>query len=749
MGPKTDKKLNKEQDDILFGVRDLLHGAQSSSLSVDDILSEYGIQKPVGHPAEPLMEDKKTVEAKGPELLFDLVPPPSPRKAVDNTVAFPTPKKQAKKVEEEDTDIPEEAEAEEIIPQNILQFPQMDDEEEEEESVIPAFIINLGRKADEYADSMFEESESIDPEEVRRLEALIPGTDEEEEDEEVPTARRIKPKREPAPPPPDLSPQELMRTFSKGLGLLHMRCMSVLVLALLSAYLVLAPELNLILPPIFLSDPSYPLWISVGLLGLGMILSGDFILMGLWRGLHLKLGMDTLVALASIVSVLDGVQLAFALNRGGELPYCSVNLVALFFLMYGNYRKRCALRLACRTAAATKEPYRVTMDEGKWSGRDTYTKCKGTSEGFGSQIQMDDGAQILFAIACPLLLLGCVVIAVWNSYGSGRPEYLLWNLSATLTSVTALGGTLVFGRANHKVEQRLSRSGATLAGWLGIANSTKGDRVILNDGDLFPPGHVELNGMKVYGNAHLNQMVAYTASLIRVSGCGLEQLFYNELRSQGGTYRTVRGVSYYEGGGVSATIINDRVLVGSAAFMNLMDVDLPNGLRVKQAVFCAINGELSGVFALKYTMSDGVFAAVNTLLDDGVGGIIATRDFNLIPSMLQHRFRLPADRMDFPPVDRRRELSDPDQSHNAVLTAVLCREGLAPFAEAVVGARRLCVATRRGAGLCIASAVVCLALAGYLTAELAFSSLSPFNLLLFQLSWLAPCWFLTDWAHRY
>lgn len=61
--------------------------------------------------------------------------------------------------------------------------------------------------------------------------------------------------------------------------------------------------------------------------------------------------------------------------------------------------------------------------------------------------------------------------------------------------------------------------------------------------------------------------------------------------------------------------------------------------------------------------------------------MLATRDFNLIPAMLQQRFKLAADRMDFPPVERRRELSDPGQDHTGVLTAVLCREGLLPFAE--------------------------------------------------------------------
>ena len=60
----------------------------------------------------------------------------------------------------------------------MIPFPQ-------EESVLSSFLKDIGRKADDYADHMFEEDERTDPEQVRRMERLIPGTDlEEEADEE-------------------------------------------------------------------------------------------------------------------------------------------------------------------------------------------------------------------------------------------------------------------------------------------------------------------------------------------------------------------------------------------------------------------------------------------------------------------------------------------------------------------------------------------------------------------------------------
>ena len=132
-----------------------------------------------------------------------------------------------------------------------------------------------------------------------------------------------------------------------------------------------------------------------------------------------------------------------------------------------------------------------------------------------------------------------------------------------------------------------------------------------------------------------------------------------------------------------------------------------------------------------------------------VGPVLATRDFNLIPSMLHQRFKLAADKMDFPPVERRRELSDPDQPHSETITAVLCREGLLPYADAVVGAKRLRWCARFGAVLtCVRSALGIL-LAYYRTAVDAYGSLSPLNLLIFLLFWVAPVWFLTSWVPRY
>ena len=189
--------------------------------------------------------------------------------------------------------------------------------------------------------------------------------------------------------------------------------------------------------------------------------------------------------------------------------------------------------------------------------------------------------------------------------------------------------------------------------------------------------------------------------------------------------------------------------MGSAAFMHLMEVALPQGLNVKNAVFCAIDGELAGLFALNYNLHGAVRPALTALIRNKIGPVLCTRDFNLIPAMLRQRFKLPVEKMEFPEMARRTELSDPDQEHSDTLSAVLCREGLGPFSEAVVGGRRLRQAVRGSAALASVGSAIGVLLAFYLTFVQSYSSLSPANLLIFMVMWLVPTLLISGWVNRY
>ena len=756
-----DKKLNRGE---LIDIKALIGDADGGDFSLDDILAEYGHparpagDAPTGRDETPAAPEKAPAH---PEELFNTIdlsklPRPAPKaralRPEGKVVAFPGPRTaSAAAVKEPETPEPkrpsrEERPSPEKGPPRGKRPPDSGGIEPfpKKRNALSSLLHDLNQRVDDYADHMFEEDESIDKEEVRRLERLIPGTDEEEF--APPSRAWRRPKRQ-EPPPPDVPPHDLARQYGKGLSWMRARVLLLLLPLLLALAQALVPVAGLAFPEP-LDRPAVQCAVSAAALGLGALLSLDVLFTGLARACRLKFGMDTLAALACLFTLADGVRLAME-EEPRRLPYTLVCLTGLFFLLHGAYHRRCALRLSCRTAASAARPYRVTLDPARWNDRDTYAKWSGTQEGFGSQIQADDGAQRVFRRFCPLLALGDAAFALMASVGSGHPERLVWALSALFTATAAFGGALAYGRAFHKMARRLSVSGAALAGWPGIAASRDGCCVLITDGDLFPPGYVELNGFKVLDGFPSERVMAYTATLIKDSGSGLTTLFHNQLRSVGGLMRHADNLQCHEGGGLSANIRGDQVLVGSAAFMKLMKVKLPQGLNVKNAVFCAIDRQLAGIFALSYTLPDTVFPALEWLFLEKGEPVLATRDFNLIPAMLQQRFHLAADKMTFPGVERRRELSDPDQEHDGVLTALLCREGLLPFAESITAAKRLRWAVRLGAVLCCAASTLGMALAAYLTSVGAYTSLSPLSLLVFMLTWLAPVWFLSGWAHRF
>lgn len=767
MSDRKDEKLNNGD---LREIKSLIGDADSGGFSLDDILAEFGgnpSARPGGIPVRPSRDKRDNVVAfpggtKRPEPEEELedtpesadeeekVPGSQPEDESDEEPdEYPEdedqPEESSDEPGESDQDAPEDEDADEEEPdQNggddrIVEFPQP-------ESILSAFFKGLGRKADDYADQMYAEDENTDLNEVRRLEKLIPGTDREEHRDF--DLRRLRKPRPPEPPPPDTDPHDLAKTYGRGLKALRLRALVVALLFLAALAQLIVPAVGLVwLPP--LDSMAIQCWGAAGLMALGLLLGLDVLVVGLSRAFHGKVGMDSLTALACLTTLGDGVVLALTGDGAARLPYTAVALAGLWCQLHGSYHKKCALRLSCRTAAASSHPYRVTLDEGKWNGRDTYAKWSGDCRDFGSRVQMDDGAQLIFRRYCPLLLLGDILLSVLATVGRGRSLELLWGMSALFCATAAFGGALAYGRSFHKIARRLIQSGGALAGWPGAACARRGDRVLITDGDLFPPGYVELNGYKVLGDFPMERVVAYTATLIRDSGSGLTKLFHDHLRALGGLMRNADHLHCYEGGGLSANIRGDQVLVGSAAFMNLMEVSLPVGLNVKNAVFCAIDGELAGIFALSYTLPDTVFPSIEELMREKVGPVLATRDFNLIPAMLKQRFKLAADKMDFPPVERRRELSDPDQSHSDQLVALLCREGIYPLAESVTGARRLRWATVVGAVLCCVGSTLGLLLAAYLVSAQAYGSLSPLNLLIFLLTWLAPVWFLSGWVHRY
>jgi hypothetical protein len=256
--------------------------------------------------------------------------------------------------------------------------------------------------------------------------------------------------------------------------------------------------------------------------------------------------------------------------------------------------------------------------------------------------------------------------------------------------------------------------------------------MILTDADLFPPGTIRLNGIKVFGE-ELPRAVSYAATLVRASGGGLVRLFDDLVRSEGGSYLEYSDLSFYEEGGVSANLRGETVVLGTMSFMRKMEVRLPGNLKLQTGLFLAVDRQLTAVFAVKYSAAENVDWALRMLRRSRIAPILASRDPSITPSLLHRKFSKGV-RVDYPPLAARLALSEAE-SGEGMPRALLFREGLLPYAETVSGSRRAVRAARRSNAIALFGSFAGALLAFYLTFQGSFSLMSPLMLLAFQLLW--------------
>ena len=239
------------------------------------------------------------------------------------------------------------------------------------------------------------------------------------------------------------------------------------------------------------------------------------------------------------------------------------------------------------------------------------------------------------------------------------------------------------------LERRLHKVGAVLCGWQGVKKLCQDVAFPLGDQDLFPSGHTKVNGVKFYGTRDPDEVVAYTAALMSADGDGTAPLFTQLLDSRNGYHYDAEQVQYYAGG-IGGVVNDEAVLMGTLSFMQDMGVDMPEGTRVNQAVYAAIDGQLCGVFAITYTKSKSVAAGLTTLCAyRKLLPVLTTGDFMLTEGFLRGKFGINTRKMAFPDRATRRDLAQvqPDQEQPAM--ALTTGENLSGAAYAVTGARAL------------------------------------------------------------
>ena len=373
-------------------------------------------------------------------------------------------------------------------------------------------------------------------------------------------------------------------------------------------------------------------------------------------------------------------------------------------------------------------------------------KQRGAVSGFYTAAMRDNGAVLWQTAFLPLVLAASMVFAGLSSLGQDRTDDFFLNWSAILAAGASFALPLGWGLAYGNLARQLQKAGCAVAGWFGAERISRRKKMILTDADLFPPGTMQLGGVKVFGEV-LSVALSHAASMARAAGSGLERLFDELLRTELGSYEEVSGFAFYEEGGWSATIRGESILMGTASFMRKMDVRLPGDINLKTGLFLSVDRHLIAVFAVKYNASENVDFALRMMTRSRVFPILASRDPNIVPELLRRKFHKGL-KLEFPDFTTRVALSEAELDRG-LPRALLFREGLLPYAETVVGSRRMCRAVRRSVIFSLLGSAAGTLLAFYLVFLRQYALLTPLALELFLLLWTLPVLLMVDWASRY
>lgn len=527
------------------------------------------------------------------------------------------------------------------------------------------------------------------------------------------------------------SPQEACAAYAK-VGTLRLRLLVTALLTVVSAVLLGLSQYAIGSLDLTGNRRLFSV-LMLALLLLQCVLSYEVFIRGIYQALKLRFDLMSLLTLMVLVSAGDSF---FAVSQG-RAPFCTAPSLALLLALWSVALERKAKWRTLKTVLSMDHPVAAAKEEKAWHGLDCIFRREGSLDAFTAMLETPDAAQKVMRVYAPAAAVITLVLAILSAvYGGGD---LLWAWAALLTAALPCGGFLSCCRPFSILASRLSKTGAALCGWRGAKILSGECGIIIRDQDLFPAKNIAINGMKMYSDLPARQVVGYAAAVVQAAGSGLLPLFEELVKNENGRRYTADSFRQYEGGGLGAEIRGDVVLLGTLPFMRLMGVHVPEGTRIQSAAYISVNKELAGVFALTYAPSAGTRSGLHSVMhSSGLTPVLATRDFMITPALVKKRYKVSADRLEFPVVAERARLSAPEAGADGKQGALMAKGSFLSFASAVSGGRLLRRAVHASVAVSLLGGILGTGLVCLLTYLGSVEAASAVNLLVYQLLWLLP-----------
>ena len=527
----------------------------------------------------------------------------------------------------------------------------------------------------------------------------------------------------------ELPPEKASRFYESFIGGLHIRVRIAFVLSLVLTYISFGlPVTGAMSATAVKSAVALILLLAVMICGLDIMTSGLIAIA------HRRPNANTLIALSALFCVIDGFLAACGV-KGTKLPFCAVPALTISFSLLGSLLNCRSRRIVFNTVSSSRKPYTVTAETSVTGDGVTILKSRMTTKGFVRRTEEAGPDETVYGVMAPYLIVIALLLSLISAAVSKSFAQFAHILSGIFVCAAPLAILLTYPLANFVSAKTLIKSGSAIAGWSGIYDIGKCRHMIITDFDLFPKGSVTISQTRIFAGMKPEKVVSLAGSMIAASGSALSPAFAELMKQGKGSLLRVENFRCHEGGGLIAMVDGVEVYCGSASFMHLMGVHLPDMFKIKNCVYVSEGDTICGMFQMEYTPVDSVREALYMLMRSDRHPVFAVRDFNITPQLLSVKYDIPTDGFDFPSFAQRYEISGAEPSEASKPAALVSREGLGAFVHLAEHAKGLYTRVRVSVMLSVMSTVIgmiamfVLSLTGQMTVTAVLS---------FLLAWLIP-----------
>ena len=527
----------------------------------------------------------------------------------------------------------------------------------------------------------------------------------------------------------ELPPEKASRFYESFIGGLHIRVRIAFVLSLVLTYISFGlPVMGAMNATAVKSAVCLILLLAVMICGLDIMTSGLIAIA------HRRPNANTLITLSTLFCVIDGFLAACGV-KGTKLPFCAIPALTISFSLLGSLLNCRSSRIVFNTVSSSRKPYTVTAETSVTGDGVTILKSRMTTKGFVRRTEEAGPDETVYGVMAPYLIVIALLLSLISAAVSKSFAQFAHILSGIFVCAAPLAILLTYPLANFVSAKTLIKSGSAIAGWSGIYDIGKCRHMIITDFDLFPKGSVTISQTRIFAGMKPEKVVSLAGSMIAASGSALSPAFAELMKQGKGSLLRVENFRCHEGGGLIAMVDGVEVYCGSASFMHLMGVHLPDMFKIKNCVYVSEGDTICGMFQMEYTPVDSVRDALYMLMRSDRHPVFAVRDFNITPQLLSVKYDIPTDGFDFPSFAQRYEISGAEPSEASKPAALVSREGLGAFVRLAEHAKGLYTMVRISVMLSVMSTVIgmivmfILSLTGQMTVTAALS---------FLLVWLIP-----------